>query len=128
MVVVIVEISSVGSKSPTADVVRISKDGIQDLDASVPLLTRASCLEQGSRSGAVITKVGKTHGVGINPVGRTATIDDTDTRRGPRTRTTRVGRLSRNVRRLFKEGAQSGARQNELRANWSGPRPGRIPV
>ena len=117
MVVVIVEILSMGSKSPAADVVRISKDGRQDLGAAAPLTTRASCLEQGSRSGAVITKAGKIHGVGINPVGRTATIDDTDTRRGPKTWTTRVGRLSRKVRRLFEEGAHSGARQNELRAN-----------
>ena len=42
--------------------------------------------------------------------------------------TTRVGRPLRKVRRLFGGSAQSGVRQNELRANESGPRPRRIPV
>ena len=51
-----------------------------------------------------------------------------DTRRGFRTRTTRVGRPTRNVRRLFEGGAQSGARQHEFRANQFGPRPRRIPI
>ena len=46
-----------------------------------------------------------------------------DTRRGRRTRTARVGRPSRKLRRLFEGSAQSRARQNELCANESGPRP-----
>ena len=46
-----------------------------------------------------------------------------DTQRGPRTRIPCVGRPSQKVRRLFEGSAQSGARQNELRVNESGPRP-----
>ena len=42
-----------GSRTPTAVVVRISKGGRRDLGAAAPLTTRASYLEEGSAGGPV---------------------------------------------------------------------------
>ena len=47
MVIVAVEVLPVGSKPPAAVVVRISKDGRNDLGAAVRLSTRASSPNKG---------------------------------------------------------------------------------
>ena len=48
-----VEVSAVGSKTPMAVVVRISKGGRHDLGAAAPLSTGLSPLVQGSAEGTV---------------------------------------------------------------------------